>query len=331
MTAETTTSTTFDLEMDGPSALELMSTIREFESRLPGYSEEGLIRGSTHPSVGMEAVAVGVSWALRASDSVASNHRGHAHCLAKGADAGRTLAEILGRSDGYCGGKGGSMHIGVKELGLLGTNGIVGAGIGLATGAALAAQAQGTDDVAVAYFGDGATNQGVLAEAFNLAAIWNLPVIFVCENNHFAQSATLEEMVAQPDLRRRGEAYGVPSVDVDGMDVEAVSNAAAEAVRRARSGQGPSFIVADTYRYLGHMAGDTEIYRTAEQVEQWKGRDPIARLAKKLLDSNVLDEAQLNVIAAAAVTVVDGAEEFAKASPYPDVSSAFTQVSEDNR
>lgn len=331
MTIESTVLEKFDLRTDGLAALEQMSFIREFESRLPGYADAGLIRGSTHPSVGMEAVAVGVSRTLRDADSVASNHRGHAHCLAKGADAGRTLAEILGRRDGYCGGKGGSMHIGVKELGILGTNGIVGAGIGLATGAALAAQAQGTDDVAVAFFGDGASNQGVLAEALNLAAIWNLPVVFVCENNHFAQSATLEDMVAQHDLQRRGEAYGVPSVDVDGMDVEAVADAAAEAVQRARSGQGPTFIVADTYRYLGHMAGDTEIYRTAEQVEQWKSRDPIARLAEKLLESNVLDQEQLEAIAAAAVAAVDRAEAFAKASPYPDVASAFTQVSEDNR
>ncbi|MGK3957538.1 thiamine pyrophosphate-dependent dehydrogenase E1 component subunit alpha [Arthrobacter sp. R4] len=331
MTAQLTAAPTFDLAHDGLSALRTMSMIREFESRLPGYSEEGLIRGSTHPSVGMEAVAVGVSQNLRPTDSVASNHRGHAHCLAKGADAGRTLAEILGRSDGYCAGKGGSMHIGVKELGLLGTNGIVGAGIGLATGAALAAQAQGTDNVAVAYFGDGASNQGVLAEAFNLAAIWKLPVIFVCENNHFAQSATLEEMVAQTEIRRRGEAYGLPSFDVDGMDVEEVSNVTAEAVQRARAGEGPTFIVADTYRYLGHMAGDTEIYRTPEQVEQWKGRDPIARLSKKLLDAGIVDDKALKEMAAAAVAAVDVAEAFAKASPYPDVSTAFTQVSEDLR
>ena len=155
----------FDLAADGTAALKSMTAIREFESRLPGYSREGLIRGSTHPSVGMEAIAVGVSHSLRSTDSIASNHRGHAHCLAKGADAGRTLAEILGRRDGYCGGKGGSMHIGVKELGILGTNGIVGAGIGLATGAALAAQQQDSGDVAVAYFGDGASNQGVLPKA----------------------------------------------------------------------------------------------------------------------------------------------------------------------
>ncbi|MFP3579330.1 thiamine pyrophosphate-dependent dehydrogenase E1 component subunit alpha [Arthrobacter sp. SIMBA_036] len=321
---------TFDLDTDGVEALRAMTAIREFESRLPQYSKDGLIRGSTHPSVGMEAIAVGVSRNLRAADSIASNHRGHAHCLAKGADPGRTLAEILGRRDGYCGGKGGSMHIGVKELGILGTNGIVGAGIGLATGAALAAQMQRTGDVAVAYFGDGATNQGVLAESFNLAAIWNLPVIFICENNHFAQSATLEQMVAQSDLRRRGEAYGVPSIDVDGMDIEAVNKAAASAVARARAGDGPTFIVADTYRYLGHMAGDTEIYRTKEQVEAWKGRDPIASLAARLLAQNVLTQNEIDDISREAAAAVDAAEAFAKASPYPDVADAFTDVMEED-
>ncbi|MDQ0864534.1 thiamine pyrophosphate-dependent dehydrogenase E1 component subunit alpha [Arthrobacter globiformis] len=321
----------FDLATDGVEALKAMTAIREFESRLPGYSKEGLIRGSTHPSVGMEAIAVGVSRSLRAADSIASNHRGHAHCLAKGADPGRTLAEILGRRDGYCGGKGGSMHIGVKELGILGTNGIVGAGIGLATGAALAAQQQESGAVAVAYFGDGASNQGVLAESFNLAAIWKLPVIFVCENNHFAQSATLEEMVAQPEIRRRGEAYGVPSFDVDGMDVEAVANAASEAAVRARSGEGPTFLVADTYRYLGHMADDTEIYRTREQVEAWKGRDPIAKLAARLLERAVLTQQDIDAIAQEAIAEVDAAEAFAKASPFPETAEAFTQVSEDNR
>lgn len=320
----------FDLARDGSAALETMTVIREFESRLPGYAKEGLIRGSTHPSVGMEAIAVGVSRSLRPTDSIASNHRGHAHCLAKGADLGRTLAEILGRRDGYCGGKGGSMHIGVKELGILGTNGIVGAGIGLAVGAALAAQQQGTDSVAVAYFGDGASNQGVLAESFNLAAIWKLPVVFVCENNHFAQSATFEDMVAQPDLKRRGEAYGLPAFDVDGMDVEAVANAAADAVARARGGEGPTFLVADTYRYLGHMAEDTEIYRTKDQVEEWKGRDPIASLVARLTERGTLTQQGIDAISEAAVAAVNAAEAFATASPFPDASQAFTQVSEDH-
>lgn len=316
----------FDLEREGVETLAGMMTIREFEGRLPGFANEGLLRGSTHPSVGMEAVAVGVSRVLRPGDKVASNHRGHAHCLAKGADLGRTLAEIFGRADGYCGGKGGSMHIGVAELGILGTNGIVGAGIGLATGAALAAQAQGTEDVAVAYFGDGASNQGVLAEAFNLAAIWKLPVVFVCENNHFAQSATFERMVAQTQLSRRGEAYGVPSVDVDGMDVASVSDAALAAVQRARRGEGPTFIVADTYRFFGHMAGDTEIYRTREAVELAWHRDPVRKLQTRLLEAGLTDESGIAAVGSRAAQAVDEAESFARASAWPLIATAFSDV-----
>ncbi|WP_200792170.1 thiamine pyrophosphate-dependent dehydrogenase E1 component subunit alpha [Agrococcus sp. Marseille-P2731] len=318
--------TTFDLTEHGLPALELMARIREFERRMPLLSEEGLIRGSTHPSVGMEAVAVGVSMTLDAKDAIASNHRGHAHTLAKGADFGRTMAEILGRADGYCGGKGGSMHIGVKELGVLGTNGIVGAGIGLATGSALAAKTLGDGSVAVAYFGDGAANQGVLAEAFNLAAIWNLPVIFVCENNHYAQSASFEQMTAQTDLTQRGIAYGVPSVDVNGMDVAEVYEASAAAVARARAGEGPTFIVADTYRYLGHMAGDTEIYRSAEEVQQWRDRDPIAKIAARLIDAGVLTQEQFEQLELDIVADVDAAEQFARSSPFPEVATAFVDV-----
>ena len=318
----------FDNEKQGIVGLRLMAKIREFERRMPLLSEEGLIRGSTHPSVGMEAVAVGVSLALEPGDAIASNHRGHAHILAKGADFGLTMAEILGRADGYCGGKGGSMHIGVRELGVLGTNAIVGAGIGIATGSALAAKVSGDGSVAVAYFGDGASNQGVLAEAFNLAAIWNLPVIFVLENNHYAQSSSVEEMVAQPDFTRRGEAYGVKSVAVNGMDMREVYLAAAEAVDRARAGDGPTFIVADTYRYLGHMAGDTEIYRDAEEVKRWNDKDPIAFLVLDLIDAGVLDDERWTEIQAELVDEVQEAEDFARNSPFPDVSTAFTDVYE---
>lgn len=321
-----TASGIFDLDVSGTDSLALMITIREFESRLPDYAKQGLIRGSTHPSVGMEAIAVGVSEHLRNSDWIASNHRGHAHCLAKGADLGRTLAEIFGRADGYCGGKGGSMHIASEELGILGTNGIVGAGIGLAVGAALSSQARGSDDVAVAYFGDGASNQGVLAEAFNLAAIWRLPVLFICENNHFAQSATFDEMIAQPVVSRRGEAYGVPSFDIDGMDVAAVSQATEAAVQRARSGEGPTFLVADTYRYLGHMADDTEIYRSREAVAAAQDRDPIARLVRALVEGGHVDDDGVDAIRRNAVRAVDKAYEFAVASPFPEISAAFTDV-----
>lgn len=318
--------THFDFNQQGLDGLKMMAMIREFESRMPILSEEGLIRGSTHPSVGMEAVATGVSLALGPQDSITSNHRGHAHCLARGAEPARTMAEILGRRDGYGGGKGGSMHIGVSELGILGTNGIVGAGIGLATGAALAAQIQGTDAVSVAYFGDGATNQGVLSEAFNLAAIWQLPVVFVCENNHYAQSAPIEKMIAQPDLKQRGLAYGVPAVDVDGMSLQETYTAAAEAVERARQGQGPTFIIADTYRYLGHMAGDTEIYRNKDEVEQWHDKDPIARLVSELLDAGTLTMPDWEEIQTEAARIVQEAEEFARNSAFPDPAAATQDV-----
>lgn len=310
----------------GLKALSMMVHIREFERRLKLYSDEKLIRGSTHPSVGMEAVAVGVSLALEPQDSIASNHRGHAHCLARGADASRMLAEIFGRETGYCRGKGGSMHIGVQELGILGTNGIVGAGIGLATGAALASILRNANEVSVAYFGDGASNQGVLAESMNLAAIWRLPVVFVCENNHYAQSSSIEGMVAQRQLSQRGQAYGVPSVDVDGMDVLEVYNAAKEAVARARSGAGPTLIVADTYRYLGHMVDDTEMYRSAAEVEEWRSKDPIERLARRLIEANLLSPEQRDDIERGEVKAIDEAERFAKQSAFPSPELAFTDV-----
>lgn len=318
--------TTYDAQKHGMAGLRLMASIREFESKMPELSSEGLIRGSTHPSVGMEAIAVGVSLALGEEDSIASNHRGHAHCLARGSDPGRTMAEILGRKDGYGQGKGGSMHIGVKELGILGTNGIVGAGIGLATGAALAAKMQNTGAVSVAYFGDGASNQGVLAEALNLAAIWKLPVLFICENNHYAQSASIEQMVAQPDLTQRGIAYGVPSVNVDGMDLEEVYRAAAEAVVRGRNGNGPTLIVADTYRYLGHMAGDTEIYRKPDEVQQWRDRDPIARLVATLTEAGALTQEGWLAMQAEVSSEMDAAEQFARNSAFPDATAATTDV-----
>ncbi len=321
--------TTYDPQQQGIAGLRLMASIREFESKMPELSEEGLIRGSTHPSVGMEAVAVGVSLALGPEDSIASNHRGHAHCLARGSDPGRTMAEILGRQDGYGQGKGGSMHIGVKELGILGTNGIVGAGIGLATGAALAAKMQKKNAVSVAYFGDGASNQGVLAEALNLAAIWSLPVLFVCENNHYAQSASIEQMVAQPDLSQRGVAYGVHSVNVDGMNLEEVYGAAADAVERGRRGDGPTLIVADTYRYLGHMAGDTEIYRKPDEVQRWRDKDPIARLVAALTDAGVLTQRLWLDLQAEVSKEMDAAEQFARNSPFPHPSTATTDVYEE--
>ena len=310
----------------GVDALRAMLVIRAFESRLPGFADEGLIRGSTHSSVGMEAVPVGTSLALAQGDYVTSTHRGHGHCLARGADPGRVLAEIFGRVDGYCSGKGGSMHLAVGDLGILGANGIVGAGIGLAAGAGLAAQVRGTDAVAVAYFGDGASNQGVLAEALNLTALWRLPVLFVCENNHYAQSSPLDGMLAQTRISRRGEAYGVASFDVDGMDAAAVHDLLVERVAAARAGHGPSLVVADTYRYLGHMAGDTEIYRRREEVEAWRERDPIERLRGELARRGLLDDAGRRALERECVAAVDAAEAFARRSPYPDPEQVLSDV-----
>lgn len=311
------------LASHGSAALRRMLLIREVESRLPTYLKEGLISGSTHPSVGMEAVCVGVSMALEPGDSVGSTHRGHGHCLARGADPVRILAELFGRADGYCGGKGGSMHIASQELGILGTNGIVGASIGIATGAALAAQVQGTSDIAVAFFGDGAINQGMFHEALNLASIWSLPVVFVCENNQYAQSAAIADMVAIDDLSVRSKSYGIPGHAVDGMDVFAVWAAARSAVERARTGQGPSLIVADTWRFLGHMVGDTERYRTVEDHDRWRQRDPVdsLRMELKAHDGETQDALRGEV-----VQEVDRAEQTARNSPVPAAASAFIDV-----
>ncbi|HEV2358976.1 MAG TPA: thiamine pyrophosphate-dependent dehydrogenase E1 component subunit alpha [bacterium] len=314
------------LQLYGSQALRLMMSIRELEGRLGEYSKRGYIRGTTHPSVGMEAVAVGISLQLEREDKITSTHRGHAHCLAKGADPERMLAELFGRSTGYSEGKGGSMHLAVRELGILGTNGIVGASIGLATGAALAAQQTRAPWIAVAYFGEGGINQGIFHESLNLAAIWKLPCVYVCENNHFAQSSRVEEMASVPDLTVRAVAYGIPGTNVDGMDVYAVWSGVRPAILRARKGEGPALIVADTYRFLGHHAGDTEIYRTNEEREAWRVRDPISRLEGELLDGGVLTDHHLAELRDDVARMVARAEKTALAAPVPPPSAAYTQV-----
>lgn len=310
----------------GPEVWHSMLAIREIESRLADYIKRGYIAGSTHQSVGMEAVAVGVSMSLRRTDLIASNHRGHAHCLAKGAAPERLLAELFGRATGYCGGKGGSMLIAAPELGILGTDAIVGASIGIATGAALAAQVAGNDTVAVAYFGDGAVNEGIFHEALNLAAVWRLPCVFVCENNHYAKSCAVETMVPIPDVATRAAAYGMPGINVDGMDAYAVWAATRIAVAQARNGLGPSLVVADTYRMCGHSVGDTEIYRTECERDQWQARDPIATIERDLRILGVIDA---EVVIAAREEVrqyVDTAEAAALAAPLAPIASARYDV-----
>src|SRR3712207_5859277 len=232
-------------------ALRLMLTIRHFDERALALYRAGEMRGTTHPYIGMEAVAVGVTLALRADDYVTSTHRGHGHTIAKGGDPKRMMAELLGRATGYSGGKGGSMHIADMDRHMLGANGIVGGGMGLATGAALTARLQGTGAVAICFFGDGALEQGILHETTNMAAIWKLPVVYVCENNQYAMSLSVKRGFATERISDRAAGFGMPGVTVDGMELDEVHEAASEAVERARGGGGPTLIEAVTYRYLG--------------------------------------------------------------------------------
>src|SRR5579884_3806012 len=276
--------------------LRKMYRIRHFETKVIDLFQDGQIRGSTHTYIGEEASGVGTCSALRPDDFITSTHRGHGHCIAKGGRLDLMMAELLGKSTGYCKGKGGSMHIADVDAGILGANGIVGGGIGIATGAALASQLAGRDDVVLCFFGDGALNQGILHEAANLAAIWKLPVVYVCENNQYAMSARADRFTSVPDPSVRAAAYGFPGVSFDGMDPLAVYRAVREAVARARRGEGPSLVVAVTYRFLGHHVGDPLNYRDKAEVEQWRARDPIGRFEKVLLAHRLLTPERLEAV-----------------------------------
>jgi pyruvate dehydrogenase E1 component alpha subunit len=303
-----------------------MAAIRAFETRAYELYREGVMRGTTHSYVGQEAVGVGVCAALNPDDTITSTHRGHGHCISKGGDMTMMMAELLGKNTGYCHGKGGSMHIADVEKGILGANGIVGGGMGIATGAGLSAKLLGNGRVSVCFFGDGALNQGILHESMNLAAIWKLPVIYVCENNQFAMSARVQVMTAVPDPSVRAVAYGIPGVNVDGMDVLAVFRAASEAVERARAGEGPSFIVATTYRFLGHHVGDPLNYRTKEEVDTWREKDGIERFRAYLVEHGIASEEETTAIEREVQSEVDRASEFAKASAEPDPSILMTDI-----
>jgi pyruvate dehydrogenase E1 component alpha subunit len=295
-----------------------MRLIRAFDALLPDLYTRGLVRGSTHSAIGQEAVAVGACAALAPQDQITSTHRGHGHVIAKGADVRRMMAELLGRVDGSCGGRGGSMHIADFSIGVLGANGIVGGGFGIAGGAALSAQVLGHDRVVLCFFGDGAVNQGAFHEVANMAGIWGLPLVLLCEDNGWAMSAEVGRMTAGGDLARRAAAYGFPGVAVDGMDVLAVRDAAADAVARARAGDGPSLVVAHCYRFEGHFSGDPMGYRDPAVAAPWLERDPIALLAERLLSEGLADRARLDAIDAACEAEVRDALEWAKTSPLPD-------------
>ena len=306
--------------------LRTMLAIRQFDQRALELYREGVMRGTTHPYIGMEGVAVGTCAALRPGDRITSTHRGHGHCLAKGGDPRLMMAELLGKATGYCKGKGGSMHIADVDAGILGANGIVGGGIGLATGAALAAQLAGRDEVTVCFFGDGALNQGVLHESANLAAIWNLPVVYVCENNQYAMSARADKFTSVPDPTVRASAYGFPGFSCDGMDVLAVYRTAADAVARARAGTGPSLVVCVTYRFFGHHVGDPLNYRDPAEVEVWRARDPIERFRRELIEHGVMTGEQADALQADVVREIEAAIAFARSSPEPEVDTLMEDI-----
>jgi 2-oxoisovalerate dehydrogenase E1 component len=295
--------------------------IRRFDERTIELFNSGVIKGTAHSCVGQEAIAVGACAALRADDYVVSHHRGHGHCIAKGADTTSMMAELMGRETGYCKGLGGSMHIAALDKGILGANGIVGAGLGLGTGAALSAQMRGTDQVCLVFFGDGAANEGIFHEAFNLAALWKLPVIFFCENNQFGLSTAMADSTAIDRLSKRGAGYGIPGETIDGNDVETVLHAVERAAHRARAGEGPSFIEAITWRWGDHsMRANLPKYRSDEADAEQRKRDPLARLEAKLTERQVRPE-RLKAIHAEANAEIEAAIVEAQKAPEPQMSA----------
>jgi pyruvate dehydrogenase E1 component alpha subunit len=309
-----------------------MLTIRRFEEKLKGLVFGGEVPGFVHAYAGEEAVAVGTCFALQDDDYITSTHRGHGHLIAKGADLKRMMAEIFGKATGYNKGKGGSMHIADFSIGILGANGIVGAGLPIATGAGLAAKLRQSAQVAVCFFGDGASNQGTFHESVNLASAWKLPVIYLCENNMYGEFTPAAEAVSVEDISDRAAGYNIPGVTVDGQDVLAVYEVVQEAVKRARQGDGPSLVECKTYRYEGHVIGEEAFigdrgYRSTEEIEKWKSeRDPIALFKDRLFKQGVLTEDQASQIEEKVGKHLDEAVTFARESPMPALEEALEDV-----
>jgi len=305
---------------------ERMVQIRTFEDLAGKNFADGLVPGFVHLYAGEEAVAVGVCSHLTDRDYITSTHRGHGHCIAKGVDMRGMVAELMGKATGTCKGKGGSMHIADLDKGMLGANGIVGAGLPLATGAALTAKTLGTGGVAISFFGDGASNQGTFHESLNLAAIWKLPVVFVCENNGYAESTPTHYHCSTTDIANRAAAYEVPGVVVDGLDLFAVYEASGEAIARARRGEGPSIIEAKTYRYYGHFQGDMVTYRTEAEVDRYRQRDAINLVRSHAVQHGLATDADLEAIDARIKDQLDQAWADAKAAPWPAETELLTDV-----
>jgi acetoin:2,6-dichlorophenolindophenol oxidoreductase subunit alpha len=303
-----------------------MALIRAFETSVAELYRDGDIPGFVHTSLGQEAVAAGVCAALEPDDYLATTHRGHGHCLAKGIDVDGMMAELFARADGLCRGKGGSMHVADPSHGVLGANAIVGASLPLAVGAGLSSKLRRQGRVAVAFFGEGAVNQGAFHEAVNLAAIWDLPVLFLCENNVYAEFTDSRRMTRVPSVAARTAAYGVEAATVDGNDVAAVHAAATEAVARCRSGDGPFLLEAETYRWHGHYEGDAQPYKPEEESARWRELDPLGLQSQRLLERGEASEQELEAIVADARERVAAAVARARALPAPDPEEAFAHV-----
>ncbi len=303
-----------------------MVKIRYFEERAISEYRKGL-PGFVHPSIGQEAIPAGVCAFLRDDDYVISTHRGHGDIIAKGARLDRMMAELFAKETGYCRGKGGSMHIAAVDRNILGATGIVGDGIPIAAGVGTAIKMQKLDRVVVAFFGDGATNSGAFHEGIGLASIWNLPVLFVCQNNQFQQSTPSRDYTRLKDIADRAKAYGIPGITVDGNDAIAVAEVAIEAIQTVRKGGGPILIVGNTYRTVGHHMGDPGTsYRTKEEVEEWKKKDPIDRLSKQMIENKIATKAEVEEINNSVLRELDEAVKFAQESPEPEVEEALEDI-----
>jgi len=303
-----------------------MLEIRYFEEKVFELYGQNLVPGTIHLYAGEEAVAVGVCSGLRKDDYITSTHRGHGHCIAKGADLKRTMAEILGKKTGYCKGKGGSMHIADFNIGMLGATAVVGAGLPIAVGAGLSAKLRKTDQVVACFFGEGASNQGTFHESINMASAWSLPVIFVCENNLYAMGTRQSRIMNIENIADRAAAYGIPGVTVDGNDVLAVFEASQKAVDQARSGAGPTLIECKTYRHKGHSRVDPAKYRPKEEVEQWLANDPLKRFRTTLQQNENFSQAEVQKIEENVAAEIEQAVKFAVESPYPAPEEALEDV-----
>jgi len=306
--------------------LKQMMQIRQFEDMIMELLAKNIAEGGSHLYAGMEAVAVGAISVINFDDYITSTHRGHGHAIAKDGDLKALMAEILGKKTGVCKGKGGSLHRADLSKGNLGANGIVGGGLGIATGAGLSIKLQKQNKVVLCFFGDGATNNGIFFECLNMASLWKLPVVYICENNKYAMSVSVERSHAVKDITKKAIAFDIPAENVDGQDVLAVREVVGKWVNYARGGNGPSFIVANTYRYYGHSRSDPRVYRTREEEKFWKERDPIILFSNKMKEQQVLTGEEINAIEEEVRKEIEEAVDFAIKSPYPEPEELYTDL-----